>query len=86
MIDDQIHHLTFSLDEDKNIIVYLDGVRLEGSDKELAVKVFEHGVWFKFAPIQRVDGISQKEISDSIVRPLSPEGQTKGKKSRNRKR
>ena len=77
MIDDQVHHLTFSLDEDKNVIVYLDGVQIEGSDKELAVKVFEHGVWFKFEPIQGVEGYSQKEITDSIVRP---------KKSRNRKR
>ena len=77
MIDDLLHHLTFSLDEDKNIIICLDGVRIEGSDKELAVKVFEHGVWFKFEPIQGIEGISQKEISDSIIRP---------RKGRNRKR
>ncbi len=77
MIDDQVHHLTFSLDEDKNIIVYLDGARVEGSDKEIAVKVFKHGVWFKFETIKDVKGYSQKEITDSIIRP---------RKGRNRKR
>ena len=54
IFDDQQHHLTFDLDEENNLIVYLDGARIDGSDKELAIKVFEHGVWFKFQPLPEV--------------------------------
>jgi len=75
--DDQYHHITFALDENETLIVYLDGAKVEGSDKKLAMKVFEHGIWFKYQPLPSVDGISQKEITDSIVQP---------RKGRNRKR
>lgn len=54
MFDDQYHHITFSLDDEERLIVYLDGVKIEGSDKELAMKVFEHGIWFKFEPLPEV--------------------------------
>ena len=77
LFDDQYHHITFALDESETLIVLLDGLKIEGSDKELAMKVFEHGIWFKYQPLPSVDGISQKEISDSIIRP---------RKGRNRKR
>ncbi len=77
LFDNQFHHLTFKLDENETLIVYLDGAKIEGSDKKLAMKVFEHGIWFKYQPLTGVDGISQKEISDSIIKP---------RKGRNRKR
>ena len=75
--DDKYHHITFKLDENETLIVYLDGVKIEGSDKELTMKVFEHGIWFKYQPLPSVDGFSQKEITDSIIQP---------KKGRNKKR
>lgn len=52
--DGQYHHITFSLDGEDNLLVYLDGVRIDGNDKELAMKVFEHGIWFKFEPLPEV--------------------------------
>ena len=54
LFDDQYHHLTFNLDENETLIVYLDGVKVEGRDKELAMKVFEHGIWFKYQPLPSV--------------------------------
>jgi hypothetical protein len=75
--DDQFHHLSFSMEEDR-LVVLLDGVKIEGKDTELAVKVFEHGIWFKYQPLESIEGMSQKEISDdSIIRT---------KKGRKRKR
>ncbi len=54
IFDDQYHHITFSLDGEDNLLVYLDGVRIDGNDKDLAMKVFEHGIWFKFEPLPEV--------------------------------
>jgi hypothetical protein len=52
--DDQFHHITFALDENETLIVLLDGVKIEGNDKELAMKVFEHVIWFKYQPLPSV--------------------------------
>ncbi len=74
IFDDQFHHLSFSMEEDR-LVVLLDGIRIEEGDTELALKVFEHGIWFKYQPLESIEGMSQKEISDrSIIRT------TKGRK------
>ncbi len=66
IFDDQFHHLSFSMEDDR-LVVLLDGVKIEGKDTELAIKVFEHGIWFKYQPLERIDGMDQKEISDDSI-------------------
>lgn len=63
IFDDQYHHITFSLDGEDNILVYLDGVRIDKAETKLAIEIFKQGIYFKFQPLPDLrEGLSPENI------------------------